>query len=139
MQGKPYLHGHATIPEPPVTFRKTYRSQTNPRILAKRLDAVGWGLFFLWVGFALLANMSWGLGLLGVGMIILAIQAARKYFALKWEGFWVVLGVLNVLFGIWLLFNLQTGILPSLCILAGASLLLSALASRIRDEPGDQD
>lgn len=36
----------------------------NPLIVAHRLDAVAWGLFFVWVGIALIAGFGWGLGLL---------------------------------------------------------------------------
>ena len=47
--------------------------------LAKRLDALGWGLFFIWVGVAFMADVGWGVGFLGVGLIILGILGAREY------------------------------------------------------------
>ncbi len=34
-----------------------------------RIEATAWGLFFVWVGIAFLANVSDGIGLLGVGVI----------------------------------------------------------------------
>jgi hypothetical protein len=109
--------------------------QTVPgsRILARKLDAAGWGLFFIWIGIALLANIGWGLGLLGVGIITLGVQAARKYFALTLEGFWVVVGLLFVLGGIWELLSVQVGLVPILLIVVGAVLLVSALTGRPRD------
>lgn len=58
--------------------------------LAQRLDAAGWGLFFIWVGISLLTGISWGVGLLGVAVITLGGQAARKYFGLGLEGLWLV-------------------------------------------------
>ncbi len=48
------------------------------RFLIKKLDAIGWGLFFIWKGAALIADVGWGVGLLGVGIITLGAQAARK-------------------------------------------------------------
>jgi hypothetical protein len=138
MQDKSYMNPHATIPRSASTYLKAYRSEEAQHTLIKRLDAIGWGLFFLWVGIAWLANLSWGLGLLGVGVIILALQVARKVYGLKWEGFWMALGAFTLLYGIWLLFNLQTRLLPILCILAGAGLLLSGVASRLREQPRDQ-
>jgi hypothetical protein len=59
-----------------------------------------------------------------VGIISLGAQAARKYFALKSEGFWVAVGILFVVGGVWGLFNVQHGLLPILCIVAGAALLV---------------
>jgi hypothetical protein len=52
---------------------------------------------------------------------------ARKYFALKLEGFWVAVGFLFVMGGIWKLFNVQLGLLPILCIVAGVALFVSTL------------
>ena len=43
----------------------------NRSPLDKKLEAVGWGLFFIWVGTALFAHIGWGAGLLGVGIITL--------------------------------------------------------------------
>ena len=46
----------------------------------RKLSAVGWGAFFIWIGIAFLTNITWGVGLLGVGVITLAGEAVRKYF-----------------------------------------------------------
>lgn len=45
----------------------------------RKLDAVGWGLFFIWIGIAVLADVGWGVGLIGVGLIILGGLVAREY------------------------------------------------------------
>ena len=47
--------------------------------LERKLDAVGWGLFFIWIGIAILADVGWGVGLIGVGTIILGSLVAREY------------------------------------------------------------
>jgi hypothetical protein len=103
------------------------------RTLAKKLDAVGWGLFFIWIGVALLAHIGWGVGLLGVGLITLGAQAARKYLAVEVEGFWVVVGLLFVLGGIWELLSVQVSLVPILLIVVGIILLVSTLT--VRGEP----
>ena len=36
--------------------------------IAKTLESLGWALFFIWVGMALLLDVGWGVGLLGVGV-----------------------------------------------------------------------
>jgi hypothetical protein len=95
--------------------------------LTRKLEAIGWALFFLWMGIALFAHIGWGAGLLGVGIITLGAQVARKYFALKLEGFWLAVGFFFVAGGIWKLFSIQLGLLPILCIVAGVVLLGSTL------------
>jgi hypothetical protein len=106
---------------------------TSKHVLHKKLDAAGWGLFFIWVGIALVTHVGWAAGLLGVGIIILGAQVTRKYFGLKLEGFWVVSGFLFVLGGVWKLFNVPLDLTPILCIVAGVVLLVSVLVRK----PGD--
>ena len=98
---------------------------TNLQALHKKLDAAGWGLFFIWTGVAFMAHVGWGPGLLGVGIITLGAQTARKYFGLKLEGFWIAVGFLFSLGGIWRIFNVQLDLLPILCVVAGVVLLTS--------------
>ncbi len=99
----------------------------------KKLDAAAWGLFFIWTGIAFLADVGWGAGLLGVGIITLGGQVARRFSTLKLEGFWVVVGLLFTVGGIWELFRVQVGFMPILCIIAGFALLASIFVGRTRN------
>jgi hypothetical protein len=103
---------------------------TNNAGLAPKLDAAGWGLFFIWVGAALLLDLSWGVGILGVAVIILLGQAARKYFGIALEGFWIVVGLLFLLGGFWELYKVEVNLVPILLIVAGAALLISIFRRR---------
>ncbi len=47
--------------------------------LHRTLDAVGWGVFFIWIGVAFLEDLGWGVGFIGIGLIILGGLVARKY------------------------------------------------------------
>ncbi len=98
--------------------------------LSKRLEAAGWGLFFIWVGASLLLDVGWGVGLIGVAAIILLGQLARYSFGLAIERFWAAVGVLFVLGGVWELFQVQVGLVPVLLIVAGGALLLSLFGRR---------
>jgi len=109
------------------------QTSKSRHVLHKKLDAVGWSLFFIWIGIALLADVGWGVGLLGVGIITLGGQVMRKYFALRVEVFWVMVGFFFLLAGVWELVNVQFGLIPILCISAGVSLLISVLFRK----PGD--
>ena len=93
--------------------------------LAQKLDVAGWGLFFIWVGTALLMDLSWGVGLVGVAVITLGMQAIRKYFGLAVLGFWVVCGLIFLAGGIWELYKVEVSLVPILLIVAGGALLVS--------------
>ena len=116
-----------------MTDRNPDQTTVNRRALNRKLEATGWGLFFIWMGIALFAHIGWGAGLLGVGIITLGAQAARKYFDLKLEGFWVAVGFLFVVGGICKLFNVHLGLVPILCIVAGIALLVSIFVGRARN------
>ncbi len=119
--------------------RNNDQGLTNTKVLNRRLDAVGWGLFFVWVGIAFLADVDWGAGLLGVGIITLGGQAMRRYFALRVEVFWVMVGFFFLLGGVWELFNIRLDLLPILCIVAGVALLVSVLVRKARNQPSGQN
>ena len=93
--------------------------------LARKFDAAGWALFFIWVGIALLMDVGWGVGLLGVGVITLGGQVARTYFGLKMDGFGVVVGLLFLMGGIWELVQVEMSLVPILLIIAGVAILIS--------------
>ena len=114
-------------------------SVENRRVLARNLDTAGWGLLFIWVGIALLANVGWGVGLLGVGIIGLGAQAARTYFSLPIEGTGLVVPILFVVAGVWELLKtnlgqapIPGGLIPIFSIVVGVVLVLSTLWRRGR-------
>ena len=102
------------------------------RITLEKLDGIAWGMFFLWIGIALLTNLGWGIGLLGVGIIILGAQIARKSMAMGFAMFWVAVGALFLLGGIWNLLSISVSLTPIVCIVAGVLLFVSALLGKPR-------
>ncbi len=105
---------------------------TDTQNFADKLPALGWSLFFIWIGVALLLKFDAGVGLLGVGVITLAVQVVRKYLNLKLEGFWVIIGLLFAVGGIWELFKPNLPLVPILLIAAGSALLGSVVRQRVR-------
>lgn len=103
-----------------------------------RIEATAWGLFFVWVGIAFLANVSDGIGLLVVGVITLGGQAVRSYFNLKLEGFWLIVGACFVLGGLWEFIDPGIALVPILLIIAGVAVLYSVWnkgMSKTRQDP----
>jgi hypothetical protein len=93
--------------------------------LARRLDAVGWGLFLIWLGIVLLAGADTSVALLGIGLIVLGVQVARLFLKLALERFWFVVGVLFVVGSLWQLADTRVPIPPILLIAAGLALILT--------------
>jgi hypothetical protein len=110
--------GAKQVDDPEVTRKKQ---------LTKKLDAVGWGLFFIWIGIAFLADVGIGVALLGVGIIVLGEQVVRRYFSLKLEWFWLVVGLLLLAGGLWELLKLELPLVPLLLIIVGLVWLISAI------------
>jgi hypothetical protein len=101
---------------------------------AKMLEVAGWALFFIWIGISFLAKFHIGVGLVGIALITLGGQIARKFYGLKLEGFWVIVGLLFLLGGIWELFTPKIPLVPILLIVAGAVLLGSILLGKHKEK-----
>ncbi len=95
--------------------------------LAKKLDAAGWGLFFIWVAITLMLEIRLGVGLLGIGLITIAGQGARRYVGLALEGGWVSVGLCFLLAGLWELLAIQVAFFPILLFIVGIGLLAAAV------------
>lgn len=105
----------------------------NVAAMQARLSALGWGLFFVWVGVVMLLDFGSAIGALGVGIITLGVQVVRKLFGLALEGFWVAVGVVFAAGGIWALYEINLPLVPVLLVVAGVILLISALRSKTVD------
>jgi hypothetical protein len=98
--------------------------------VARKLDAVGWGLFLIWLGIVLLAKAQTSVALLGIGIIMLGVQLARLVLKIKWEGFWFVVGLLFIIGSLWQLANTRIELIPILLIAAGLALVLTRFLPR---------
>ncbi|WP_128000804.1 hypothetical protein [Piscinibacter defluvii] len=104
---------------------------------AAKVDTVGWGVFLMWVGTALLADVGWPVFFVGTGLIMLGGQAARRRLGLRPDWFALVLGTCFVAAGGWRALDVPLGqlavpawLVPSAFIAAGAAIVLSAWRGR---------
>ncbi len=109
----------------PLTQFQTPDDRTSP--LARQIDAGAWALFFIWLGFTILAQVPWGWFLIGIAVLILGAQAVRRQANLKVETFAIVIGLIFLVGGVWELLALQWPLIPILLILFGAYLLQKAV------------
>lgn len=110
------------------------RAQTP---VSTKLDTVGWGLFLMWVGAALFADVGWPVFFVGAGLIMLGGQAARRHFGVKLDWFALVLGICFVVAGGLRALDVQLGqivtpawLVPAAFIAAGVAIVLSAWRKR---------
>lgn len=100
------------------------KSETHVR--SDRLGTLGWALFLIWIGIAFLANLHIGIGLLGIGVITLGVQIARVSTGLKLEVFWLIVGLIFLVGGLWELLEPDLPLVPIVIIVAGLVLLISS-------------
>lgn len=112
----------------------------NDHVLSKRIASVGWGLFLVWVGVVLLADLPGGAGLAGVGIVTLGIQGARSFFSLPLEGFWIVAGAIFTASGAVKLAGPDFPLLPFLLVAGGVILVFLGVRGKgggVAEKPSD--
>jgi len=96
-------------------------------ILNKRLETIGWGLFFIMLGgfaFVPYELVPKGLWSIGVGVIMLGLNITRYFNKIKMSGFTTFLGVISLLSGVTQLMGMHNLDAPILLIIIGAYLIL---------------
>ena len=109
----------------PLTPFQNPADRTDPR--AGQIDSAAWALFFIWLGFTILAQVPWGWFLIGIAVLVLGAQAVRRQANLNVETFAIVIGLIFLIGGVWELLELQWPLIPILLILFGAYLLQKAV------------
>jgi len=104
------------------------------RIKARRITTIGWGVFFIWLGFVLVLNAGIGLVLFGVGIISLGMQIARRYVGLESDGFWILVAVLFILVGVWEFFNVKLPLMAVFLMVVGVGFLVSATRGSVSNK-----
>ena len=116
-------------PEDDVGTSDTEKPKSaNPPKFAHSLPAAGWGLFFIWIGIALLLKLTTGIILLGIGTITLLVQVALKYLNLRIKIFNVFIGFLIMIGGFWENYKPDSPLIPVFLIIVGTGLLLSFIS-----------
>ena len=101
--------------------------EDNKRTLDKQLDAIGWGLFFIIIGVLWLlpeGTVPEDTWLIGMGAIIFSVNSIRYLYGIRIQGFWTVIGILALTFGVSGVFSLDLPIFQVLLIVFGISIIL---------------
>jgi len=91
--------------------------------LCRKLDAIGWGAFFVWMGLTMLVKMPAGVTTIGIGIIILGEAIARAVLHVSVNAFWILLGVIFIAAGLGEIFAINLPMLPIAFLIAGVLLI----------------
>lgn len=86
-----------------MTVQNTTTSSPEKAAWNKRLESIGWGLFFIMLGGFMLVpetTVSKGFWSIGLGLIFLGLNAARYFNGIRMSGFTTFIGILSLLGGI---------------------------------------
>ncbi len=99
--------------------------------LSKRLDAVGWGLFFIWIGVVfIVGSIPDGVGALGVGAIVLGGTLVRLVLRESISLFWIIIGGVFLIAGIGGVLGVDLPLLSIALIVCGLLMLLHQRSHR---------
>ena len=113
-------------------IKQTDRVPSDSKIRSERIDSVVWGLFFIWVGIAVILDLGWSVGLIGAGVILLGEQLVRTLTGVKTQSFWIIAGILLIASGIWNIYDVSVSLFPVALIVIGLVILISSLKKHRR-------
>lgn len=111
------------------------RFSTNSTF-ARSIDSIGWALFFMWVGIALLANLSWTASLIGTAAIILAVQTTLFFQGERLDVFMAAVGMVLLIGAFADVYGSVWSLFPALLIVIGIAMLVDTLRPRPGDKAG---
>jgi hypothetical protein len=116
----------------PDEIERTNDIQTDNKPRSDRIDSIVWGLFFIWIGVAVILDLGWSTGLIGAGIILLGEQLVRSLIGVKTQSFWIIAGILLIASGIWTIYEVSISLFPIALIIIGLVILISSFKKRNR-------
>ena len=111
--------------------------ETRKQTIAKRIDGVGWALFFIMIGGIGLVppeNVHKSAWLIGVGAIMLGGNLARYIYGIKLAGFTLFLGILALGSGLCDLYGISLPLFPILLVLVGLAIVLGIFSNQKQNQ-----
>ena len=73
--------------------------ETDTKFIEKKIEGLGLGIFFIWIGTAFAFSFPLSAGLIGIAVVLFASQIARMITGLDAQWFRVFMGVIFLLSG----------------------------------------
>jgi len=109
---------------------------SNKDVLEKRIDAIGWALFFIMIGCLWLipeGSVPGGTWLVGTAIIIFGSSFIRHSNGLKVSGFWLVMGLIALGSGLSDILGINIPVFPILLVIIGASIIVRPLFDKKKE------
>jgi hypothetical protein len=116
-----------------MIYAQTSYTPADSQATGKRLDNIGWAVFFILTGALWLVPESEvppGTWFIGVGLLLLGLNAVRRIGSLPVSGFGTILGVLALAAGVSAFLGIEVPIVAIGLILLGLGLLARELGAR---------
>ncbi len=110
---------------------KTLEAKKNA--FDKRIESIGWALFLIMSGVLLIAPdglVPDGTWLIGMGLIILGSMGIRYLYGIRIDGFWTILGILALGYGVSEFFSLNLPVFPVLLVIIGMVIVYKAFIGK---------
>jgi hypothetical protein len=124
----------------PINHTNSSKGETTmSKELGKRLEEIAWALFLIMSGALWLAPKGWipeGTWLAGFGLILLGLNAARRLYGLKVEGFGLVVGLAAFAAGIGRMLGRDLPFVAILLILVGLAMTIKAVVPAGKRDDG---
>ena len=95
--------------------------------LAHTIDSLGWAVFFIWIGIALLAGIDFTWSLIGTALIILGVQAALRFKGESIDVFVLAVGIVLLVGTIADAYGSPWFLIPAFLVLIGLAMLANTL------------
>jgi len=115
------------------TTENASNDETRETRMTKRIDAIGWALFFIMIGGIGLIpeeNVPEGTWLIGVGVIMLGNNLFRYLNQIKVVGFTLVLGIIALGLGLAGTLGIEIPIFPIILLIVGISIVFSLFTKK---------
>ena len=111
------------------------KPETKEQILSKRINAIGWALFFVMLGCLwivppeTLPESTW---LIGAGIIMLGTNYFRYINGIRPVSFTIIIGILALATGVGSIMGIEVPVFPILLIFIGLSIIFGHLTEKNR-------
>jgi hypothetical protein len=95
----------------------------------RKVDSIGWAIFFVWIGAAMLAGMGWTWSSIGTALIIFGVQAALLFKGERIDIFMLSVGLVLLVGAVMDMLGSHLTLIPGLLIVIGTAMLANALRS----------
>lgn len=109
-----------------------FHAVTPKDTLNRRLEEIGWGLFFLMIGGIWLLPQTFpdGAWLIGAGLILLLINGVRSLNGIAVSWFTIALGIVALAAGLFDVFGVKLSLFAVLFIVLGVGMIAAPLFRR---------